>query len=723
MRNTKTKQTVRPVRFFRQRRRNDCAAACLQTVAAMYKRRVGYAKAAELTQATSAGTSLYVLRNAFESLGLPCRALAVQAARISELELPLVLHCDERHYVVVCYEKANTLFIADPAAGKYTIQSDEVALLAGSEQLKVLSIGAPAREGEHDDPEDDTPEPAGAKVDIKPLLQILPVLLPMAAVSAALTAAIPQLTRQLFDVAGTGDNGTGTLIVASAICAGAGIICAETIRKLFLWAVSRNAVREAIAEHIRKALSLPLRFFHGRSIGDALQKVNDEKRVVETVSSSGPSTIHSCITYIALIIVLGILQPVLALCYAGTTLFSAVLNATFRPRRRGLRTLLLRYQADDKAILVHSFQRILDVKTHGTEEMLHGKWKANQAVLEGIESRITRFDAHRGALTKIVSQARDIGFLLIGIYQYGSGALTMGDLLALQLTIGMLSGPSESIGGLVGMIDDFETSRQRLREMTDAGSEHRRGGFIIEPGSPEIVFHNVTFSYEREMSPALTDFSATIRRGKINAIIGPSGSGKTTVIKLILGLYTVDSGNLLINGHDICTLDLKSWRGRCATVMQNGFIGNGTIAENVVLQHVPLDESRLRWALQAARINSVIDGLPQQERTELRGEEVPLSSGQRQRLLWARAFYQMGDVVLLDEPTSALDGATETEILQEVARVWAGKTILLIAHRLSLVRNADHIIMIDKGRCTACGPYSLMSQSNAGFQEWSRRSS
>lgn len=393
----------------------------------------------------------------------------------------------------------------------------------------------------------------------------------------------------------------------------------------------------------------------------------------------------------------------------GSLIYGAWISI-FLKRRKILDYELFEQQAKSQNKTYQLITSIQEIKLQDCEKRRRWEWEDTQADMFCVQMKALKLQQAQEAGSIFINEIKNILITVFAATAVINGQMTLGAMLAVQYIIGQLNSPVSQLMTFIYSLQDVKISLERINEIHNGKEEERTQSQLEEfYGDKNIVFNNVNFKYDPHApSYILNDVSFYIPRDKVTAIVGASGSGKTTLIKLILGYYPVQSGDISIAGRRIADYNLKWWRRHCGVVMQDGVIFSESIARNIAVDDGEIDNERLEKAARIANIHDYIMTLPLKYNTRIGSEGIGLSQGQKQRILIARAVYKEPDFILLDEATNALDAKNERAIVENLNQFYMGRTVVVVAHRLSTVKNADQIIVIDKGRIVETGTHTTL---------------
>ena len=713
--------------YFQQFDANDCGPASLKMIAAFYGKHVELSTLRDKCFVNHDGVSLLGISQAAESIYFRTEGVLLAVSQLSEeANLPCILHWDQNHIVVLYKIKNGKFYVADPAIGKVQYTEKEFIRHWGQAQLEDEPAGVAllleltpdfnAMEG----------EPV-TKNSVRFLLHYLSfyrrLIVQLFAgifVLIGIQLVFPFLFQTMIDngVVFADKTIVGIVFFAQIIL----IISRFLIGFARNWMVLHLASRINIAvlsDYITKLIKLPLSFFESKTIGDFIQRINDHRRIEHFLTTSGLQMIISFITLIVLGVVLAIFSIKLLLVYLlGTALYLFWIYL-YMPKRRVLDQRKFLKQSENQSVLINIIDSIADIKLNNNERMKRWEWESLQASIFKLNIRSLMLQQKQEAGALFFMELKDVLIVFLGALLVMKGGLTIGALLAVAYIIGQMSSPLDKILQYIYSVQDANLSLARLAEVHEQVDEETNEQYFYHhvPEKEDICFHHVSYQYEGPASSfALKDVQLSIPRNKITAIVGTSGSGKTTLLKILLGLYEPTQGEVLIGKTNLKAIVPKVWRDHCGAVLQDGALFSGTIADNILMGVDSHNQERLKQAILLSNVDKVVNNMPLGYNTRIGPQGSGLSQGQKQRILIARALYKRPSLLVFDEATNALDAQNENEILTKLQQFYTGRTVVVAAHRLSTVRNADKIIVINDGQVVEQGRHhELIDQKGLYF--------
>lgn len=701
----------------------DCGPACLRMIAKFFGKEYSLEFLREKSFITREGVSLLGISDAAEAIGFKTLGVRISLEQLeNDMPLPCILHWNQNHFVV-CYKidkkkKSYRYYIADPASGKTYFDSKEMLRHWGQiNNNGILQGTALALEPTPMFYQDSTANTIPHERRLSFFLNylspykkaIFQLLLGMVATSL-LQLAFPFLTQSLVDV-GIRNSSLAfvVLILISQLIISTTQVIVEFIKSWLLLHVTARINIALISDFLIKLMKMPLRFFDTKMLGDIMQRIGDHGRIESFLMGSSINTLFSIFSFFLFGIVLAIYNPfILSIYLIGNALYIAWISIFLKYRRR-LDIKRFVQAANEQSAIIQMIQGMQEIKLNNCERQKRWQWERIQVKLFKISVKGQILSQVQQVGSIFFNQTTNIIISFIAAKNVVEGNMTLGMMVSLTYIVGVLNGPIQSFIGFIRQYQDAKISLERLNEIHNKPDEEENDSVKVSQFDKHKNLHlcDVSFSYDgADRNYVLKNINLEIPESKVTAIVGASGSGKTTLLKLILGFYTPVKGQIFVGGTDIELLNPHFWRHNIGAVLQDGFIFSDTIANNIAIENEHIDNERLIFACKVANIYDFIQTLPLRFNTKIGMEGIGLSQGQKQRLLIARVVYKNPEYILFDEATNALDANNEKEIMEHLTKFYLGKTVIVVAHRLSTVKNADNIIVLDNGMVAESGTHS-----------------
>lgn len=712
--------------FVKQFDAMDCGPACLKMIAGFYKKDFSLDYLRKNCFITREGVSFLGLSEAADSIGFRTLGVKIPFDLLEEkVTLPCIVHWRQKHFVVVYRIKNDKVWIADPAIGLIKCLREEfekkwaTTLTDGKQNgLALIIEPTPALY----DAENQPGKAGGFRFLLKYFRlyrKYLGQLLLGLFIGSCIQLIIPFLTQSIIDV-GLNNNDIGFiyLILFAQLALVAGRMSVEFIRGWLLLHIGSRVNVAIVSGFLQKLMALPVAFFDTKLTGDILQRIEDNNRIEEFLTSASLSILFSFVNLLVFGIVLSIFSvKIFVLFLSGTALYILWVSLFMKPRAK-LDDLRFKEMSASNSKLINLINGMQEIKLTQSELSKRWDWEKHQANIFGLKVKGLGLIQYQSAGATLINEVMNILITIIAATAVLKGDITLGMMLAVQFIIGQMNVPVNQIIGFFRMSQDAKMSLDRLAEVHNMEDEESDSENKIRklPDNKNIQITDLSFQYEGPRSAyALKNTNLLIEENKITAIVGVSGSGKTTLLKMLLGFYQPVTGGITIGETDLSRISLKLWREKVGAVMQDGFLFPDTIAGNIAPGSEPIDENRLIMAAETANVGGFIESLPLGFNTKIGANGHGLSEGQKQRLLIARVIYKNPEILIFDEATNSLDANTEKVIVENLSDFFKRKTVIIVAHRLSTVRNADKIVVLDKGQIIETGNHENLIEKRGAY--------
>lgn len=709
---------------YRQLDAMDCGPTCLRMIAKHYGKEYSLETLRKRSFITRAGVSMLGISDAAESIGFKTMGVRISMKQlINDMPLPCILHWNQRHFVV-CYNINKTrqgyrFHIADPASKKISFSDTEIkncwiSTKANGEDCGAALALEPTPDFYSGTDESNTPQ-RSLSFFLKYLRpyqrEIIQLFIGMI-VASVLQLIFPFLTQGLVDIGIRGRSiNFIVLILAAQLIISTSQMAVEFIRSWLLLHINARVNIALISDFLIKLMKLPLSYFDSKNVGDIMQRIGDHGRIESFLMGSSISTLFSFVNFFIFAIILAIYSPVILFIFlAGNSLYIGWVSA-FMKYRRELDIRRFEQSAGEQSSIIQLITGMQEIKLNNCERQKRWQWERIQVKLFKIGVKSEALGQIQQIGSVFFNQTTNIIISFIAAKCVVEGTMTLGMMVSLTYIVGALNGPVNSFIGFIRQLQDAKISLERLNEIHNRDDEEKSIATKVNslPTCGDIIIDKVSFSYDgAERDYVLDDVSLCIPNGKVTAIVGASGGGKTTLIKLLLGFYSPVKGRILIGDTPLDEINPHLWRNNTGAVMQDGFIFSDTIANNIAVAADDIDKERLIEAVETANIRDFIDSLPLGYNTKIGMEGNGISQGQRQRMLIARVVYKNPHYIFFDEATNALDANNEREIMTNMHKFYNGKTVVVVAHRLSTVCDADNIVVLNDGQIVEQGSHQQL---------------
>jgi ATP-binding cassette subfamily B protein len=715
--------------FQKQHDTIDCGPSCLKMIADYYGKNYSLEYLREQCFISREGVSIVNINDAAEKLGFKTVLAKINLDQLEEdCPLPCILHWNQDHFIVLYAIKnersiygrskkgAYKFVVADPAHEIVEVDIETFRKLwISSEDEKGVGLFL-----------EPTPEfyskDLNTNVKEESVLFLLKYLLPykkyifqliIGMIAASVFSLLfPFLTQLLIDI-GVNEKKLSIvyLIFASQIFLFVGSVGIDLIRNWLLLHINARISLHIISDFLIKLLRLPIKYFDTKAVGDLSQRIQDHHRIESFLTGSLLSSVFSVINIIVFAVVLGFYSPIILSIFIVLSTLGLLWIFLFQGRRKNLDYKRFSTNRENQDKIFEMITGMQEIKLFGAENSTRWKWEQLQVRFFKLNIETLTLEQHQQTGYIFLTHLKNILISFFSVYCVINDRLSLGALLSISYIIGQTNGPIDQLVGFIKGAQDAKLSMSRLQEIHLKEDEENleNATTLDDISSRDFNLKNVSFQYEGPHSPKVLDnISLTIPEGKITAIVGSSGSGKTTLMKLLLSFYEPSSGVITIGNTDMSTISPTFWRGLCGTVMQEGYIFNDTIENNIALDGKEVDKAKLANAVVTANLQEFVSALPLGFNTKIGNSGVGISGGQKQRILIARAVYKNPDYIFFDEATSSLDANNEKIIIDNLNHFFHGKTVVIIAHRLSTVKNADQILMLENGKIIEQGTHDSL---------------
>ncbi|MNW99586.1 Lactococcin-G-processing and transport ATP-binding protein LagD [compost metagenome] len=706
--------------FYKQPDSKDCGPTCLRIISKYYGQNIPLQQIRDLAETTREGSGLQGLSNAAENLGF--RTLGVQIdfnTLTAEVPLPCMVHWNKNHFVVVYkIDKVGKVYVSDPAHGLITYTKTEFIKSWIGENARedteegialVLETTPAFFKDEFNESEKKTSFSFLSKYLFKYKSLIFQLAIGLLA-GSLLSLVFPFLTQSIVDVGiQNQDLNFIYLILLAQVMLFIGKTGIEVIRSWILLHLSTRINISIISDFFIKLMKLPISFFDTRMTGDIMQRINDHHRIEQLLTNSSLNTLFSLVNLIIFSIVLLCYDYRLFLVYLTGAIVYIVWISFFLKKRKELDYKRFSQVSQEQSKVIELINGMQEIKMHNAERQKRWGWEFLQVKLFKVQIKSLSLEQWQSVGGNFINQMKDILVSFLAAKLVLTGNLTLGMMLSVQYIIGQLNSPLMQLIEFIKQSQDAKISLERLVEIHDKEDEDsHEEQYVTEIPQNDIALNNVSFRYTGSDAFVFENLNLSIPYQKTTAIVGASGSGKTTLLKLLMKFYDPNTGEVKIGNTDMKNISSRLWRDHCGVVMQEGYVFNDTIANNIAIGEETVDKQKLRKAIEIANIKDFIESLPLSYNTKIGNEGVGISGGQKQRLFIARAVYKSPDFIFFDEATSALDANNEKIIIENLEQFFKGKTAIVIAHRLSTVKHADKIVVLDKGKVVEEGNHAAL---------------
>ena len=706
----------------------DCGPACLRIVAKYFGRHYNTDTLRELTWKSREGVSLLSISDAAEKIGFRTQGVRITAAKLRQIPLPAIIHWTQNHFVVLYKVKRKKSFfktkevvyyISDPGHGLLEYTEKEFLRMWASSDIE----GEPAGIALLMEPTSDFYVEEGEKIDkkgfrylfsyLRPYRKLIIQLLLGFLTGSVLSLIFPFLTQAIVDI-GISTNNLNfiVLVLIAQLVLTISQTAVDFIRSWIMLHTGTRVSISLISDFLIKLLKLPVRYFDTRMIGDLRQRIDDNQRIRNFLTGNLVNMSFGIFIFIIYSFLMAYYnRMILVVFYVGALLY-VLWILMFLRKRKELDYRRFRAASYNQGNLYQLITGIQEIKLNNCEKQKRWEWERIQARLFKINVKGLMLNQNQQSGSILINQVTNILISFIAAREVIQGDMTLGMMVAIHYVLGQLNSPVNEFISFIRAAQDAKISLERLgeihqREEEESLSEEKNYEL---PEKRDITITGLSFHYEGPRSPrVLNNINMVIPEKKITAVVGASGSGKTTLIKMLLGFYPPFEGKIEAGGTELGQYSMEMWRSKCGVVMQDGFIFSDTISGNISVADELPDKERLKNAVRIANIEEFIESMPLRYKTKIGQDGMGLSQGQKQRILIARAVYKDPEYIFFDEATNALDAKNEKVIMDNLSGFFNGRTVVIVAHRLSTVKNADNIVVLDQGNIAEAGTHNELT--------------
>ncbi len=714
--------------FYKQADAKDCGPTCIKIIAKHYGKLLNIQKLRTLSETTRMGSNLKNIGQAAEKVGFRSLAVKIDFQKLREAPLPCIVHWNKKHFVVLYKIKGDVCYVSDPGFGLLRYSKEEfiegwIGKNADENTREGVTMLLEATPRLLKDEADEDSITFGLPYLMSYLYKYKPFLVQLIIglfAASVLQLIFPFLTQSIVDVGIKNmDINFIILVLVAQLFLFVGRTSVEMIRGWILLHLSTRINISLISDFFIKLMNLPIAFFDVRMTGDILQRINDHKRIETILTTSSLSVLFSTINLLTFGFVLAWYSGIIfSIFLVGTFLYFAWVLFFFK-KRRALDYKRFKQISEEQSKVIELINGMQEIKLHNAERQKRWSWEFLQAKLFNLSVEGLSLDQYQNVGSGFINELKNILITVSAAMLVINGQITLGMMLAITYIVGQLNAPILQIINFLKELQDAKISLERLGEIHHREDEEQIDAQKIKeiPLGQDIQIKNLSFRYMGAFKPVLHDLNLTIPANKVTAIVGVSGSGKTTLMKLLLKFYEGNKGSIKVGKVDLQNLSQQTWRKHCGVVMQEGYIFNDTIAQNIGVGEEEINQEKLKEAVDIANVKDFVEELPLSYNTKIGMEGMGLSTGQKQRVLIGRAVYKDPQFLFFDEATSSLDANNEKSIMEKLDQFFENRTVVIIAHRLSTVKNAHQIVVLEEGRAVEVGNHKTLIEQKGKYYE------
>lgn len=704
----------------------DCGPACLKIIAKHFGKFYSLQSLRDKCGITKEGVSLLDLSTGAESIGL--RTLAIKCTIddvVNSVPFPAIIFWKDSHFVVVYHANKKYIWVSDPAKGriKYTHEEFKKGWYQKGAKQGVLLAIEPTAEFKDSKAEREQRKNTFSSIlkYFTPYQRNFTLIFVIMLLVTALQGMLPFISKAVIDVGiKTLDVNFINMVLIGNISILLSVMIFNVIRDWILMHITARVNIALISDYLIKLMKLPVTFFENKLLGDILQRAQDHERIRSFIMNNSLSLIFSILTFVVFSIILLIYNAIIFYIFISGSFLYAGWVLLFLNIRKKMDWEYFELLSKNQSYWVETVSSIQDIKIYNYEKHRRWKWEEIQARLYHVNKRVLAITNAQNLGAQFIESIKNMGIVFFCATAVIKGEITFGVMISTQFIIGMLNGPLVQFINFIVSAQYAKISFLRINEIKQLEDEEELlsvGSTTILPEDKSLILDNVNFQYTANSPLVLHNIYLHIPENKVTAIVGGSGCGKSTLLKLLVRLYKPSYGDIKMDKMNVNAINLRQWRSMCGVVMQDGKIFSDTILNNIVLDDEHIDYEQLRKVCRIAQIEDEINAMPKGFETNIGENGRGLSGGQKQRLLIARALYRNPQYLFLDEATNALDTINEKKIVEALNNAFLQRTVIVVAHRLSTIRNADQIVVLDKGYIVEVGNHdSLMERKGHYFQ-------
>jgi ATP-binding cassette subfamily B protein len=713
----------RKLKFYHQLTSTDCGAACLAMITSFFGKKYALPQIKALFEFTRIGVTMQDIVDSSQKTGFDAKVLKLTTEELMTFPFPVILYWKQEHFLVyecVKEQKNDTIFyLSDPAYGRVKLNKSDfesawkgtndkgiAVALQPNENFEKIQLLSNTKKSLFSLPIYTQIKAFFAKNKSRYLFAFLLIIIGLAA-----NWAIPFIFQRVIDdgISSKQINVVLYFLLAQFVLF-LSYFFSDFLSNLILTKFNFILSVELKQSLLKKLMKLPINFFDTRLNTETLQRIGDQNKIQQFVTWKGIEFVLNVLNIIIFGSILLYYNYIIFIVYFFLTILSVLWILLFLKRRAILEYAMFLKQSENSNIIYEFIMNMPEIKINNAQTKTINRITKLQEGLNKLELRSLFLNIYQLIGVHFLSKFKELISIAICAYFIINGNMSLGVLLSVSYVIGQLVSPTNNLIYSVKDVQDAKIANERISEIHDNENEDvGKNHHIKNTAIDNIHISNLSFKYPGKFSPyVLQNINFSIKKNTVTAIVGASGSGKTTLLKLLLAYYHIEHGNIYLNDKNINEIFSDEWRNNCGIVLQDGKIFSGTIAENIAISDPEIDLDKLIRVCKASSILDFISHLPMKFDTKIGSSGIQLSGGEMQRILIARALYKNPQFIFLDEATSSLDAENEKIIHDNLQEFFVGKTVLIIAHRLSTVKNADQIVVLKNGQICEKGTHTQL---------------
>ena len=719
---------MRRVPIYRQLESNDCGPACIQMISHFYGRKYSLKTLKSFYETTRLGFSVKDVINTCEKIGIKGFVVTINQSEILRMPLPAILYFKRGHFVVlekITNKKEISYYIIDPDDGRIKLNEEEFYERIFINEQCIAIVLAPDSNFKEINRELEKEKEFTIWYSAKEMLGKFKgkftLITVLTLFTMAITWILPLIFRKTVDegIALRNINLVWVLLISQLLFY-VGFTITNSISNFLLSKTGFKLGIGLVAKYLYKVVDLPINYFDTRFNSDLIQRLNDQDRINNFITNTLGTILLTILNLLVFSSILIYFNFFVFVVFVISTVLSFLYTIFFKAKRKHIDYSLFSLESERRNSIYETIMGMPDIKINNSQNIRILNWNNFQTKINKLHLKSIYLDTYFSEGVGFIGSLKNLFVTGLCAFLVIQESMTIGTMMTTSFLLGQLVSPVNQLIGFSRELQYAKLSHGRVSEILERPKEDNDQKPFLDSTSlyKGILLNDVNFKYSGTQSPIiLNNINLNLEHKKITAVVGVSGSGKTTLLKLLLGFYFPVEGTIFLGDNDISKINCDDWRKKCGVVMQDGYIFSGTIADNIAISEDKPDFEKLQKAVKLACLEEFVKDMPMGFYTKIGETGLPVSGGQKQRILIARAVYKNPDYIFFDEATNSLDANNEKEIMNNLDYFFEGKTVLVIAHRLSTVKNADKIVVLDKGKIVEQGNHSELTAIKGKYYE------